>query len=81
MAVVENGFAENQIAIGAPHKIMQRVVAVFAAEAGKHPAAEIGFVVAVGVLDEKHVRFVADVHAAIAEFERQRNLQVIGEHG
>ena len=59
---------------------MQRMVTVLAAEPGEHQLAVIGLAVAVGVLNETHVRFLAHVHAAIAEFKRQRNVQVIGKH-
>ena len=80
LAVVENGFAEDQIAIRAPHKIMERMVTVLAAEPSEHQLAVVSLAVTVGVLDETHVRLLAHVHAAIAEFKRQRNVQVIGKH-
>ena len=59
---------------------MQRMVTVLAAEPGEHQLAVIGLAVTVGVLNETHVRFLAHVHAAIAEFKRQGNVQVIGKH-
>ena len=80
LAVVENGFAEDQIAIRAPHKIMERMVTVLAAEPSEHQLAVVSLAVAIGVLDETHVRLLAHVHAAIAEFKRQRNVQVISKH-
>ena len=80
LAMVENGFTENQIAVRAPHKIMQRMVTVLAAESGEHQLAVIGLAVAIGILDETHVRLLTHVYAAITKLKRQRNVQVIGKH-
>ena len=80
LAVVKDGFAENQIAIRAPHKIMQCVVRILAAKASEHLLTIIRLAIAIGVLNETHVRLFAHVHAAIAEFKGQWNLQVISKH-
>ena len=78
--MVKDGFAENQIAIRAPHKIMQCVVRILAAKAGEHLLTIIRLAIAIGVLNETHVRLLTHVHAAIAEFKGQWNLQVISKH-
>ena len=49
LGVVENGFAKQEIAIGRPHKIVQRVVGIFRAESGEDALAEVCLAVAIGI--------------------------------
>ena len=79
LAVMKNPLTENQVAVGRPREVMQRVVRVFAAKTGEQFFAGVGFAVTVGVLDEYEMRLLRDVHAAVAELERQWDLQVVGE--
>ena len=69
LAVVENTFAENQIAVGGPGDIVEGVVRVFGAEACEDEFFQIGLAVAVRIFEEDKVRLLGDVEAAVAEFE------------
>ena len=79
LGVMEDAFAENQIAIGCPGKVVQRVMRVFGTEAGHNDPSHVRLAVAIGVLDEGQVRHLRDIDAAIAELERQRYVKVVGK--
>ena len=81
LRVMKDRLAKDQIAVGRPGEIVQRVMRVLGAEARQHDAMHVRLVVAVGVLQEREVRLLGDIHAAVTELERQRDVQVVGEHG
>src|SRR5689334_21390724 len=68
-----------QCAVGAPIEAIEKLVAIFQAEASQDDLLFIGFVVAVGVFEEQQVRSLADVNAAIAERQSGGKVQSIGE--
>ncbi len=77
---MKDALAEDEIALGAPDKVVQRVVAVLGAEAGEQLFAMVGLAVAIGVFEEGEVRLVRDEDAAIAELKAERNGELVGPH-
>ena len=78
LAVVEDRFAEHDVAVGRPDEVVQRVVGVFAAEAGQQLAAKVGLAIAVGVTQDAEVGFLGNQNAILVEFEGQRDVHVVG---
>ena len=54
---------------------------VAGAPAGEEDLADVGLVVAVGVLEEQRVGRLVDDHAAVGEGEAGRDAQLVGEDG
>ncbi len=80
LAVMEDALAEDEIALGAPDEVVQRVVAVLGAEAGEEFFAVVGLAIAIGVFEEGQMRLVGDEDAAIAELEAERDGELVGPH-
>src|SRR5207244_8499196 len=73
-----NGLVEIELAIGTPTQRMHHVVGVLGAKAGKDNALLIRFAVAIGVLEMKQLRALANIRAAIARHDRCGNEQAVG---
>ena len=69
LRVMEDRFPPEQIAVGGPGEVVQRVMGVFGAEAAQEDLPQIGLAVAVGILEERQVRHLRDIHPAVAELE------------
>jgi hypothetical protein len=76
---MKDRLTEDEVTVRCPGEIVQRVMRVLGAEAGQHDLVSIGLVVAVGIFEEAQVRLLGNVNAAVAELERQRDVQVVGE--
>ena len=59
---------------------MNGVVAVFRTKPRQHHLPHVGFVVAVRVFQEQQVRLLRYVHAPVAKFKPQRQIQVVGKN-
>ena len=79
LRVQERALLEVERAVRAPLPGVDRVVAVLGAEAMQEDPALVGLAVAVGVLHEHQRRLLRDVHAAVAEREPRRDVEVVGK--
>ena len=79
LCVMEDRFAEDDIAIGGPDEVVQRVVGVLAAEAREDLAAVVSLAVTIGVLDKGEVRLLRDIDPSVAKHEAERDVEIIGE--
>ena len=78
LSVVKDGFAKDQVAVRCPGEVVEGVVRILAAEPGKDGLPVVGLPVAVGILEEGHVRFLGDVDPTITELEGKRYVQSFG---
>ena len=74
MGVVEDGLAQDEVAVGGPGEVVEGVMRVLATEAAEDFAAEVGLTVAIGVLEEGHVGFLGDIDSTVAELEGEGNV-------
>ena len=82
LGVVEDGFAEEEVAAGSPGEVVECVVGVLATETGEDDFAFVHFAVAIGVGEVGEVGFFGAIDTAIAiEHEGERNVEVIGPSG
>ena len=82
LAVVEDGFAEEEVAARSPGEVVKRMVGVLTAESGEEDLAVIHFPVAITISEVGQVRFFRAIHAAISiKDERERDVQVSGPGG
>ena len=82
LAVVEDGFAEEEITAGSPGEVVKGMVGVLTAESGEEDLAVIHFPVAITIGEVGQVRFFRAINAAISiEDERERDVKVIGPSG
>ena len=69
------------VVVGSVHQARRPGMRVANAPSGAEDLPDVGLVVAVGVLQEQHVRRRRDDHAAVGEDQARRQVQVVGEHG
>src|SRR5262245_41147050 len=81
LRVMKDRLTKQEVAVGRPDEVVQGVVRVFGAASAEQYLANVGLVVAVGVLEKRQVRHVGHVDAAVAKLERQRHVQVVRENG
>ena len=79
LRVQERALLKKQAATRTPGERMNRVVAVFRAEAVEHDPPLVRLAVAVRVLQEHQVRLLGYVDAAVAELEPGRKVQAVGK--
>ena len=72
LSVVKDRLSKDQVSVGRPGEVVQRMVRIFRAESAEYHPSQVGFAVVVGVFDKRQVRHFRDVDAAVAEFERKR---------
>jgi len=82
LGVVENGFAEEEVASGRPGKVVEGVVGIFTAEARENDLAVVHFTVAIGIGEVGEMGLFRAEDAAVAiENEGERDVEVIGPGG
>ena len=82
LAVVEDGFAEEEIAAGSPSEVVKGMMGVLTAEASEEDLAVIHFPVAITISKVCQVRFFRAIDAAISiEDERERDVKIVGPGG
>ena len=53
---------------------------VLSAETSEYATSKVRSAIAVGIFDERQMRFIRNVHAAVSEFKGERNVQIVGEY-
>ena len=79
LGVVERPFLEVDGTAGVEPEAVRRVVRVGRVETADHPLADVGLVVAVGVLEQHQVGSLGDQHALGHDLEAGRAVEMIGE--
>ncbi len=80
MAVDVDGLEEIQEALWPKTHGVKEMVGILRAEAAEKHGAFIGFQVAIGILEEKHLGRVRHICAAIAWNDRRGDVEVLGEN-
>ena len=73
--------AHHQFTGGAPGEGVEGLVGVASSEPAEDHAPHIGLAVAVGVLEEEQLVGRSHVNATIAEFQPERHVELVVEHG
>ena len=80
LGVVEGSFLPVEGPARIPGEGVHGVVRVGGVKAVDDDLADIGLVVAVGVLEEHHVRLLGDIDAAVSQLDTRGNVQAVGEN-
>src|SRR5205823_10578524 len=80
LRMMKDRLAKQQIAVGRPYKIVQRMMRILRAEAAQQYLLYISPIVAVSVLQKRQVRHVGDIDSSITQLERQRHVQIAGKN-